>query len=162
MDTANRGALRRITRLVFGRRLAANLGIVCALSAGGLPALASAADLSQQQPIEVIVKLGDEQNHLAFTPAKLTFDAGKLYKLVLENPSSSKHYFSALRFASAIWTRKVEVGGAEIKGATRELEIKPGGKAEWFFVPVQAGNFPLKCTVPSHAEAGMVGEITIE
>lgn len=80
---------------------------------------------------------------------------------MLENPSPSKHYFSALRFAAAVWTRKVETDGAEIKGAVREVELKPGGRAEWYFVPVQAGTFDLECTVAGHAEAGMVGSITV-
>ena len=123
---------------------------------------ASAADLSKQTPIEVRVSLGSEGGDLAFFPNELTFETGKLYKLVLENPSTSKHYFSALRFAAAVWTRKVETEHAEIKGAIREIELKIGGGAEWYFVPVQAGTFGLKCTIPGHAEAGMVGKITVE
>jgi len=126
------------------------------------PALGQAADLSNQTPIDVVVELGTVDGELAFTPNKLSFETGKLYKLILKNPSPDKHYFSALRFAAAVWTRKVETAGSEIKGAAREIELKPGGVAEWFFVPVQAGSFPVECTIPGHAEGGMVGMITVQ
>lgn len=123
---------------------------------------AAAADLSKQTPIEVIVTLGSDEGDLAFFPSTLSFETGKLYKLVLENPSNEKHYFSALPFAAAVWTRKVETAEAEIKGAIREIELKPGGRAEWFFVPVKAGTFDLSCTIPGHADAGMIGAISVE
>ena len=123
---------------------------------------ATAADLSSQTPIKVEVKLGSKGGELVFEPNQLSFQAGKLYKLVIENPSPNKHYFSALRFASAVWTRKVEADGVEIKGSVREIEVKPGGEAEWFFVPVKTGSFDLECTIPGHADAGMVGTIRID
>ncbi|MFQ5912475.1 MAG: biphenyl 2,3-dioxygenase [Nitrospinota bacterium] len=120
-----------------------------------------AADLSRQEPVVVEVRLGTRDNHLNFQPNQLTFETGKLYKLVLINPSPSKHYFSALRFAAAVWTRKVQDGNMEVKGAVREIEVLPGKRVEWFFVPVQAGSFQLRCTITGHAEAGMVGRIAI-
>ena len=140
-----------------------HLMIALVLSLGAMVAVdeAQAADLSKQDPIEVVIDLGTKDGDLVFTPNRLNFDTGKLYKLVLKNPSRFKHYFSALRFASAVWTRKVEIGGAEVKGAVREIELKPDGEAEWFFVPVQAGTFRLECTIRGHAEAGMVGEVTV-
>jgi uncharacterized cupredoxin-like copper-binding protein len=130
-----------------------------------LPTSGQAADLSRQDPIEMVVELGTDGffgSELVFTPNKLSFETGKLYKLILKNPSKDKHYFSALRFAAAVWTRKVETESSEIKGAVREIELKPGGAAEWFFVPVQAGTFGLECTIPGHAKAGMVGQITVQ
>ena len=140
----------------MGRKLFV-LGLLLALAGP-----AGAADLSRQTPIEVTVRLGSAGGELSFSPNRLGLQAGKLYKLVLENPSEDKHYFSALRFAAAVWTRKVETAAAEIKGAVREIELKPGGRAEWFLVPVQAGTFGLECTIPGHAEGGMVGTLTIE
>ncbi len=132
------------------------LGCVAMLSSA-----ANAADLSHQEPIIVAVELGTKDGKLKFTPDKLSFEAGKLYKLVIRNRSPVKHYFSSLRFAAAAWSRKVETKGAELKGSVREIELKPGGDAAWFFVPVQAGVFHLECTVPGHADLGMVGEITV-
>jgi uncharacterized cupredoxin-like copper-binding protein len=139
-----------------------------------LPA-GAAGDLSRQQPIEVTVDLGAPGHH-AFHPNKLTFETGKLYKLVLRNPSSDPHYFTSHSFSQMIWTRKVQVvhtiGGkpvtlAEFKGAIREVEVYPGFSAEWWFVPVQTGRVTdLRCGIvgsdgKSHADHGMVGEIVI-
>jgi uncharacterized cupredoxin-like copper-binding protein len=124
-----------------------------------MPAVAE--DMSSQTPIELTVMLGTVNGNLIFEPAILTFETGRLYKLVLSNPSSDKHYFSALEFANAVWTRKVQTVDAEIKGAITEIELLPGGSAEWFFVPVKAGEFALKCTIAGHAEGGMLGTIIV-
>ena len=97
-----------------------------------------------------------------FTTDALGFEAGRLYKLILTNPSKLPHYFSALQFADAVWSRKVETADAEVKGAISEVEVLPGGEVEWYFVPVKAGTFDLKCTVKGHAESGMVGTITVQ
>ena len=143
-----------------------------------LPAAAIAGgDLSKQEPIAVRVDLGkDGVDQHQFYPDKLTFETGKLYKLVLHNPSNSKHYFTSLGLASKVWTRKVQVmddlgPGAkqigEIKGAIREIEIYPGGTTEWWFVPVATGTITdLNCHIndkdgKTHAEKGMKGVITI-
>lgn len=110
---------------------------------------------------EVKVSLGNRAGELKFVPNHLEFVAGETYKLILDNPSPVKHYFTAKDFADAIWTRKVQAGKVEVKGAIRELELKPGAVAEWIFVPQKAGTYELHCSIPGHAEAGMVGEIVI-
>ena len=94
---------------------------------------------------------------------------------MIHNPSNSKHYFTSLGLASKVYTRKVQVmddlgKGAkaigEIKGAIREVEVYPGGTAEWFFVPVATGTVEMRCGIKekdgeSHAKKGMHGTITI-
>ena len=133
----------------------------------------SAGDLTRQEPIEVEVQLGTKEGEHKFEPSELTFETGKLYKLVLTNSSSTKHYFSSPKFASKVYTRKVRVLNngnrmAEIKGNIREVEVFPGGTAEWWFVPVSTGVLTdLHCGVKdkdgrTHAEHGMVGTIVIE
>ncbi|HIK55301.1 MAG TPA: cupredoxin domain-containing protein [Synechococcales cyanobacterium M55_K2018_004] len=122
---------------------------------------AIASPANQSMVTEVRVHLGTEDNALTFVPNRLEFSAGKRYKLILDNPSQLKHYFTAKDFADAIWTQKVEAGKVEIKGAIHELELKPGAVAEWVFIPQKAGTYSLRCTIPGHAEAGMVGEIAI-
>jgi len=140
------------------------------------PSLA-AGDLSKQDPITVRVDLGkDGVDQHKFYPDQLTFETGKLYQLVLHNPSNSKHYFTSLGLASRVWTRKVQVmddlgEGAkqigEIKGAIREIEVYPGGTTEWWFVPVATGTITdLSCSIKdkdgkTHFESGMKGTITI-
>ena len=128
----------------------------------------AAGDLTLQQPVEVRVQMGDGRNALRFFPDVLNFETGRLYRLVLANPSPQKHYFSSDGLAQAVLTRKVQVNGydgkpiAEVKGHVREIEVHPYGTTEWWFVPVKAGQLDdLKCTIPGHAEAGMVGRIRI-
>ncbi len=137
----------------------------------------TAGDLSKQKPIVVRVDLGkDGADKHKYYPDRLTFETGKLYKLVLHNPSNSKHYFTSLGLASKIYTRKVQVMDdigpgakaiAEIKGAIREIEVLPGGTTEWWFVPVATGVITdLNCHIKdkdgkTHGEKGMTGKITI-
>ena len=137
-------------------------------------AVQAAGDLSRQTPIEVTVELGKPGKHV-FEPNR--FETGKLYKLVLTNPSNDPHYFTSHAFTQLIFTRKVQVTQmrdgklvtlAEFKGAIREIEVYPGYSAEWWFVPVATGRVTdLQCGITgpdgkSHAHHGMVGEIVIE
>jgi len=128
-----------------------------------------AGDLTQQKPIDIKVQLGDEKNSRRFVPDMIELETGKLYRLILSNPSPEKHYFSSEGLSQAAFTRKVQVNGAdgkalaEVKGVIREIEVYPDAVTEWWFVPIKAGQFgDLKCTIPGHAEAGMVGRITIK
>ncbi|KGF72022.1 hypothetical protein DO97_13415 [Neosynechococcus sphagnicola sy1] len=118
-------------------------------------------DLAQQPFTEVAIRLGNSANEFRFFPSQLTFTAGKRYKLLLTNPSSQKHYFTAKDFADSIWNQKVEAGNVEIKGAIHEVELKPAATAAWFFVPIKSGTYELYCSVPGHAAAGMTGTLTV-
>ena len=132
----------------------------------------SAGDLTRQEPIEVKVELGTADGAYTFAPNDLSFETGKLYKLVLSNPSKTKHYFTSAGLAARVYTRKVQIVDgkgtlAEIKGLIREIEVYPGGTAEWWFVPVATGKLDdLRCNIKdrggqTHAEKGMIGTITI-
>jgi uncharacterized cupredoxin-like copper-binding protein len=133
------------------------------------------ADLTRQEPIEVRVNLGNAEDARMFEPSGISFEVGKLYRLVLHNPSKTKHYFTSPGLADRVFTRKVEVKDAdgkttigEIKGTIREIEVYPGGTAEWWFVPVAAvDGAGLSCHVKdedgkTHTEKGMVGSVTIK
>lgn len=140
------------------------------------PAAYAGGDLSKQKPIEVRLDLGKDgvETHLYY-PSELTFETGKLYRLVIHNPSNSKHYFTSMGMAHKVYTRKVQVmddlgKGAkvigEIKGAINEVEVYPGGTTEWWFVPVATGTVDMNCGIKykdgkTHAENGMDGTITI-
>jgi uncharacterized cupredoxin-like copper-binding protein len=158
-----------------GRMTAAVLAalITTAATVGGVRA---AGDLSRQDPIEIKVELGKPGAHV-FVPNRLRFETGKLYKLVLTNPSNDPHYFTSHAFTQLIFTRKVQVTQmrdgklvtlAEFKGAIREIEVYPGHSAEWWFVPVATGRVTdLECSIrgadgKTHKDHGMVGEIVIE
>jgi uncharacterized cupredoxin-like copper-binding protein len=128
----------------------------------------AAGDLTKQDPVVVQVQLGNAADEQRFIPSTIELETGKLYRLVLTNPSPQKHYFSSDALAQAVFTRKVQVNDAqgnpiaEIKGPVREIEVYPKGVAEWWFVPLKAGRFgDLKCTIEGHTEKGMVGEVII-
>ena len=121
-----------------------------------------ANDILKQTATEITVSLGNAAGELKFEPNHLEFQTGKRYKLVLNNPSPVKHYFTSKDFADGIWTQKVEAGNVEVKGAIHELELKPGAEAEWVFVPLKSGKYNLRCTIAGHSEAGMKGEIKIQ
>ncbi|KUO68529.1 MAG: hypothetical protein APF80_07540 [Alphaproteobacteria bacterium BRH_c36] len=146
--------------------------IICFVIASPLIAAYAAGDLTRQKPIEVVVELGTKDGEMRFVPDQLEFETGKLYKLVLVNPSPHKHYFTSPTLASKVFTRKVDVRYdgkriAEIRGNIAEIEVFPGGQSEWWFVPVSTGTFSdLHCHVkedggPSHQDMGMVGTIRI-
>ncbi|MEQ8289123.1 MAG: biphenyl 2,3-dioxygenase [Gammaproteobacteria bacterium] len=141
--------------------------LVLCLSLTTMPVFAK-GDLTRQEPIEVNIMLGDADNPMAFTPSNLKFETGKLYKLVFRNESDLKHYFVSEKFSNAVFSRKVQVMGAdgkrisEVKGIIKEIEVDPGGLVEWWFVPVQTVEAnDLKCTIEGHAEAGMTGTIVV-
>ncbi len=117
--------------------------------------------LAQTGAIDLKVSLGDSSGALKFIPDRLDFKAGQKYKIVLSNPSPTKHYFTAKDFADASWTQKVEAGKVEVKGAIHELELKPTAVAEWVLIPQKPGKYSLRCSIPGHTEAGMTGEIII-
>ncbi len=142
------------------------LVLFCALFP--LPLLA-AGDLTDQQPIEVTVQLGNAKDNLRFYPDVLQFETGKLYKLIIQNPSKQKHYFSSEGLARSVFTRKVQIVGpdhkalVEVKGSVSEIEVYPGNTAEWWFVPIKTLNdTPLHCSIKGHTEAGMAGRISIK
>ncbi|AFY75831.1 MAG: cupredoxin domain-containing protein [Hydrococcus sp. C42_A2020_068] len=140
----------------LGRFLAVTLGVIFCWTT-----IVTAPSLAARSVTEVKISLGNSAGELKFFPSDLKFMAGQKYKLVLDNPSPTKHYFTAKDFADASWTQKVEAGKVEIKGAIHELELKPGAEAEWVLVPEKPGTYKLYCSIPGHAEAGMTGTIAI-
>src|ERR1044071_3608076 len=71
-------------------------------------ALWSAGDLSRQTPVEVTGD-PDKPGEHAFVPRQIKLETGKLYKLILRNPSEDPHYFTSDAFTPLIYTRKVQV-----------------------------------------------------
>ncbi len=119
-------------------------------------------DLSRQTPVELKVLLGTKGNEFTISPKTWNLQTGKLYKITLVNEGKVKHEWVASEFTLNIWTRKVEVGGVEVKGVINEIEIQPGAKADWFFVPIRTGEFEMVCEIEGHKEAGMFGKIIVK
>ena len=142
-------------RLIW-QNLVLSVMVVLALSSFWMPIA-----LADSQVNEIKVSLGNSSGELKFFPSSLQLEVGKPYKLLLDNPSLEKHYFTSKDFADASWTRKVQAGKVEVKGAIHELELKPGAEAEWVITPMKAGTYELHCSIKGHAPAGMVGEIVV-
>ena len=142
-------------RLIW-QTLVLSVVVIFVSSLYGLPVA-----LADSQVDEIKVSLGNSSGELRFFPSNLQLEAGKPYKLLLDNPSPNKHYFTSKDFADASWTRKVQAGKVEVKGAIHELELKPGAEAEWVLTPMKAGTYELHCSIKGHAPAGMVGEIVV-
>ena len=118
--------------------------------------------------IEVKVSLGTKDGKYSITPNDLTFERGKYYKLVINNPSGEDHYFTSDAFATHVFTRKVEVMDAsgktlaEVHGAVNNLELKAGTTVAWYFYPMTKGDkLYLYCGKEGHEAKGMKGSINI-
>ncbi|MFQ5651722.1 MAG: DNRLRE domain-containing protein, partial [bacterium] len=144
--------------------------LIIATEPGHNPVKASdwVADVDWDQKTVVTMNMVESGAALSFSPNQLTFEAGKPYVLKIVNPASnvSKHYFATQEvfpdFYKAIATRKIETADAEYKAPYfRGVELLIGGELEIYFVPVLAGTYDFICTIPGHAIAGMVGQITI-
>src|SRR3982074_1830843 len=123
------------------------------LSAASFGPAPPAGDLSRQEPIAITVELGKPGQHV-FVPSKLRFETGKLYKLVLKNPSDDPHYFTSMASPNSLHAQSPGRAGARrqddntrrIQGAIREIEVYPGQMAEWWFAPAAAGRVTdLRC-----------------
>ena len=150
-------------------------GIVSGEAADTWPVGQPYFDLSQQQPIEVVIQLGTASGDMVITPRNLVFEKGKLYTVILNNPSDVEHRLSVVSVASAVKTlAKPVVDRGEVKGGlnlktrgpsfgyqVREINVAPGGIAEWSFIPVREASVDIGCKVDGHAKAGMVATINI-
>ncbi|MFO1352129.1 MAG: hypothetical protein U1F68_16185 [Gammaproteobacteria bacterium] len=138
------------------------------------PALAAQADDKAQKQtqgpdaIEVTLDAGTADNQNKFVPDKLQFERGKLYKLIIHNPSNTDHYFSADGLGTHVFSRKVEAYDrdgktlAEIHGQMYDFEIKAGSTIAWYFYPMTKGkHLKFLCHKEGHEEGGMVGEVEI-
>lgn len=145
--------------------------LVLAMSAFVFASTAYAdGDLSRADATVVAIEMGQKDaKHMFFKPDHIDLQTGKAYKISFKNTDKVKHEFSAPEFVAKVFTRKVEVLGAdgkviaEVKGAISEIEVVGGGVADWYIVPVQTGkDIPIECAIEGHKEAGMVGTITIK
>ncbi|HEX7926453.1 MAG TPA: biphenyl 2,3-dioxygenase [bacterium] len=147
----------------------ATLGVLAlALVAAAGSALAK-GDMTEQKAIPILLTMGSKDNKMIFTPNKLKFETGKLYKLLLVNEGTEKHEFDSTTLRDAVFSHKVEVVSpdgvelAEIVGSPGEIEVAPGVTVEWYFVPVKAvKKGDIICDMPGHLKAGMKATFSIE
>lgn len=119
-------------------------------------------DLSRQTAVELKVLLGARDDEYALSPKTWNLETGKLYKVTLVNEGKIKHEWVAPEFTLNLWTRKVDVSGVEVKGVINEIELGPGTRADWFFIPIRTGEFEMACEIEGHREAGMIGKVIVK
>ncbi len=109
------------------------------------------AELTGQEPIQMVLQFGTETKNFVLAPKTLRFEKGKLYKFVIVNPSKTAHFVYAPEFGAAI----------DSMSLTQRVALKQGDQQVWYFVPDQAGTYGIMCGINAHAKAGMVGKINV-
>lgn len=125
-------------------------------------------DLTEQPWQEVKLQLGTPDNHMVFVPNRLAFETGQFYNLVIVNAGPVLHEFEAPALVAAVYTKHIKVYGrdgkmiAELAGTPGEIEVAPGGRVEWYFIPIRTvEQAEMICDAPGHLEAGMRGAISV-
>jgi uncharacterized cupredoxin-like copper-binding protein len=118
-------------------------------------ATARSGDVDWPQAERVDVVLAD----FDFAPNHLLFERGRPYRLHMQNRGSGGHDFAAPAFFDSVALRDDDVAAeARAKGG---VELALGEVRDVYFVPLQAGTFPLECTHLLHPIFGMTGEIVV-
>lgn len=120
----------------------------------------SAAD-AHSESVEVTVHASDL---LKFEPPEIRVNAGQRVRLVLDNEQGSVlHDFTIEQMA----VDDVHVEGAahahnEDMHYALHVATEPGEAGVVEFTPTEPGTYEFFCTVPGHAQAGMVGTLIVE
>jgi len=110
---------------------------------------AYATDWSQAVEVDVVT------TEYKFLPKSFVFQKGTPYRLHLVNKGKEMHEFTAPEFFKTLGTRDT----AALNEDKVEIELAPGATKDLYFVPLQTGKFPLRCS--DHDWAGMIGRITV-
>lgn len=104
------------------------------------------------------ITLGDRE----FNPPNFVFNRNVAYRLIIENHGNEVHTFAAPEFFESLAIREAISGREKIAApGIASLVVDPGARVELIFIPVRLGTFPLVCTQPGHADAGMRGTLEI-
>ena len=137
--------------LAIGLQIGLPVGLPVGLALAALSAAnaGAAENWTKAQPVSVIA------SEYQFSPNKLSFRRGVAYRLHIENRGRELHEFTAPAFFKSVEARSTAV----LNAGKTEIEIPPGTAKDFYFVPLRAGHFGLRCA--DHDWAGMVGEITV-
>ena len=135
--------MSRISRKIFAAVAAA---YACLLAVLAAQTIESARD----DPVHVTLQLGTVDGDLVINPANVAFERGKLYKLVLTNPSDVEHRLSLAAIAPFVrghgkpktFNGKVACGlvfrsRVPVGYRVREIDVTLGGVAAWYFAPTR-------------------------
>jgi uncharacterized cupredoxin-like copper-binding protein len=111
-------------------------------------------------PKEFTVTVKDEFN---FEPNTLTAKAGEEVNITLDNTGTIPHSFAILN--PGVTPEEASEASEDEQHDMLVLEMHelgPGENgSETFTVPSEPGEYTFICAVPGHAQAGMVGTLTV-
>lgn len=120
------------------------LPLLLIVSLIGFDRVQAEGDLTRRTETLPDLRLGNEDSDYAMSQREYQLETGKAYQLKIIASGQKEYALQAPEFATAIYLRKVEAGGVEIKAVTlTELEFEDAGEAEIFFVPIKPGKFPF-------------------
>ena len=120
------------------------LPLLLIVSLIGFDRVQAEGDLTRRTETLPDLRLGDADSDYAMSQREYQMETGKAYQLKIVASGQKEYAFQAPEFATAIYLRKVEAGGVEIKAVTlTELEFEDAGEAKIFFVPIKPGKFPF-------------------
>lgn len=136
------------------------LPLMLILSLIGVDNLHAEGDLTRRTTALPDLRLGNEDSDYAMSQYEYQLETGKAYQLKIIASGQKEYAVQAPEFATAIYLRKVEAGGVEIKAVTlTELEFEDAGEAEIFFVPIKPGTFRFYAKGLEHK--GMLGHFVV-
>ncbi len=116
----------------------------------------AAVDWAGAQPVTMTLQ------EYSYQPATLTLQAGRPYRLHLENAGSRSYTFSAAGFFQAIAAKSLkDARGTTETPYVRDIEVAPRQSVDLQFVAITPGDYPLACHEPLHETLGMTGDIHI-
>ncbi|MBS7690016.1 copper-binding protein [Pseudomonas lalucatii] len=137
------------------------LPLMLIVSLIGVDSLHAEGDLTRRTTALPDLRLGDDDSDYAMSQHEYQLETGKAYQLKIIASGQKEYAFQAPELATAIYLRKVEAGGVEIKAVTlTELEFEDAGEAEIFFVPIKPGKFRFYAKGLEHK--GMLGHFLVK
>jgi uncharacterized cupredoxin-like copper-binding protein len=116
----------------------------------------ASVDWSKVQTIKVGM---DEYDYV---PSSLNLEAGKPYRLHIENSGGKSHTFSSEPFFKSIAARRLTTKERTVEAPfIQELVVASGQAADLDFVALTPGDYPLVCNEPLHEIFGMTGTIRV-
>jgi uncharacterized cupredoxin-like copper-binding protein len=147
---AHRAARSRTALALAGVPFALLLAVPCVAADARVPNPQMPDPWAHAQPVTVVMV--DDR----FQPDRLTFQAGQVYALRLENRGREMHEFTAPDFFRAAAVKDKRALG---NGGT-EVVVQPGKSVRLVLRPERAGTYKLTCA--DHDWDGMVGSITVQ
>jgi len=135
--------------------------ILFGIAALVLAACGGSGDAAQNGPLDIAVTGSDD---FRFNPATITVQAGQQVNLTFENAGAVEHTFNILKADAEL---EHVVGETDEEHLHEELlfdihEVAPGeSETEPFTAPSEPGDYVIACLLPGHADAGMVGTLTV-